>query len=50
MIIIGEKEKEKGMLAIRKHGGENLGVMKKEIFVKLISSEIEKELKKNRIN
>ncbi len=45
MIIIGEKEVEANKIAIRKHGGEDLGQMSIEEFAEIINTEIIKDLK-----
>ena len=41
IIIIGQQEKEKEMISVRKHGGEDLGVMKSEELIKMIKKEID---------
>jgi threonyl-tRNA synthetase len=45
MVILGEKEQQGEMLSIRKHGGEDLGSMSAEDFVKEIEAEVSKTLK-----
>ncbi|WP_224491634.1 threonine--tRNA ligase [Robertkochia flava] len=45
MIIVGENEEKEGTIAVRKHGGEDLGSIKMEEFVNLINSEISRTLK-----
>ena len=45
MVILGEKEQQGEMLSIRKHGGEDLGSMSTENFVKEIEVEVSKTLK-----
>ncbi len=44
LLVVGEKEMESGCVAVRKQGGENLGVMKVEEFVALINEKIKQEL------
>ncbi|MCE5347604.1 MAG: threonine--tRNA ligase [Bacteroidales bacterium] len=44
LLIIGEKEIEKGTIAVRKQGEGDKGSMKIEEFVSFINSEIKKEL------
>ena len=44
LLVVGEKEMESGSVAVRKQGGENLGVMKVEEFVSLINEKIREEL------
>jgi len=41
IIIVGEEEVKKEVITVRKHGGEDLGSMKIEIFKKLIKKEID---------
>ncbi len=45
MIIIGEKEIEADKIAVRKHGGEDLGQMTVEEFAQIINTEINRDLK-----
>jgi threonyl-tRNA synthetase len=40
MIIIGESEEKENCISLRKHGGENLGKMSVEDFVKIINNSI----------
>jgi threonyl-tRNA synthetase len=44
MLVIGEKEVNEGKIAIRKHGGEDLGSMLVEDFIQYFESEIAKQL------
>jgi threonyl-tRNA synthetase len=44
MIIIGENEEKKDCIAVRKHGGEDLGQMSVNDFIKLINTSINKIL------
>ena len=44
MLVIGEKEVNEGKIAIRKHGGEDLGSMLVEHFIQYFESEIAKQL------
>ncbi|MBL7928486.1 MAG: threonine--tRNA ligase [Bacteroidia bacterium] len=46
MLIVGEKEKETGSVAVRKHGEGDKGNMSKSDFLKMIKSEIEDQLNK----
>lgn len=46
MLIVGEKEKETGSVAVRKHGEGDKGTMSKGDFLKMIKSEIENQLNK----
>jgi threonyl-tRNA synthetase len=41
MLIVGEKEKNEHTVSVRKHGGEDLGSMKIEEFIKIINEEID---------
>ena len=41
MLIVGEKEASEGTASVRKHGGEDLGSLKLEDFVQLITKEVE---------
>ena len=41
IIIIGQQEKEKEIISVRKHGGEDLGLMKSEELIKMIKKEID---------
>jgi threonyl-tRNA synthetase len=40
MIIIGESEEKENCISLRKHGGEDLGKMSVEDFVKIINNSI----------
>ncbi|MBR2134918.1 MAG: threonine--tRNA ligase, partial [Bacteroidales bacterium] len=44
LLVVGEKEMESGCVAVRKQGGENLGVMKVEDFASMINEKIREEL------
>lgn len=46
MLIVGEKEKETGSVAVRKHGEGDKGNMSKSDFLKMIKSEMEDQLNK----
>jgi threonyl-tRNA synthetase len=46
MLIVGEKEKETGSVAVRKHGEGDKGTMSRSDFLKMIKSEIEDQLNK----
>ncbi len=39
MLIVGEKEADSGEVSVRRHGGEDLGSMKKEAFAEHIKLE-----------
>lgn len=43
MLIFGEKESESGTVSVRKHGGEDLGVMKHEEFIDLVQKEVSEQ-------
>ncbi|WP_242086607.1 threonine--tRNA ligase [Aestuariivivens sediminis] len=45
MLIIGEQEENQGKVTVRKHGGEDLGMMVIEDFAAIIEEEIGKTLK-----
>lgn len=45
MIIIGENEEAENKITVRQHGGEDLGMINVESFVKIIETEINKTLK-----
>ncbi|WP_303319085.1 threonine--tRNA ligase [Flavivirga abyssicola] len=45
MIIIGEQEEKENKITVRKHGGENLGMISIERFSEIIKEEINKTLK-----
>ncbi|UOY09337.1 threonine--tRNA ligase [Muricauda sp. SCSIO 64092] len=45
MVIVGEREVEEETIAVRRHGGEDLGSIKIDTFVNLISTEINSTLK-----
>ena len=44
ILVVGEKEEASGSVAVRKQGGENLGVMSIEDFANYISSAVKEEL------
>lgn len=46
MIIIGENEKKENMISVRKHGGEDLGMISVEEFSQIVENEVNKTLKK----
>ena len=50
MLIIGEKEKENHTVSVRRHGGENIGSMKIEQFVKIINEEIDNLINNFKLN
>jgi threonyl-tRNA synthetase len=45
MLIIGEQEQEQEKITVRKHGGEDLGMITVQEFSKIIQTEISKTLK-----
>ena len=45
MLVVGEKEEEKGSIAVRRHGGEDLGSISVEAFADLVEKEINSTLK-----
>jgi threonyl-tRNA synthetase len=47
MLIVGEKEQESGTVSVRQHGGNDLGAMSTEDFVKHITTEVNEQLNKN---
>jgi len=46
MIIIGENEENEEKITVRRHGGEDLGMISVVEFSKIVNSEIDKTLKK----
>ena len=47
IVIVGEREEKEGNITIRKHGGEDLGTMNVDQFIKLINDEIKELIKFN---
>ena len=45
MLIVGEQEEREGMITVRKHGGEDLGMISIEDFANIIKDDISKTLK-----
>ncbi len=45
MIIIGENEERENKISVRKHGGEDLGMITIEAFAEIVQTEINKTLK-----
>jgi len=45
MLIVGEEEVNKGLVTVRRHGGEDLGAIKVEDFITLVKKEIEVTVK-----
>jgi threonyl-tRNA synthetase len=45
MIVVGEQEENANQISVRKHGGESLGSMNIESFIKIINEEIKQTLK-----
>lgn len=48
MLIVGEKEEKDGTVSVRKHGGEDLGSLKLEDFIQLVTEEVETITKFNK--
>ncbi len=48
MLIVGEKEQEKGRVAIRRHGAGDVGSFPVSEFLAMFKEEAEKDLKQNR--
>jgi len=46
MIIVGENEEQENKISIRRHGGEDLGMISVDEFSKIIDTEVNKTLKK----
>ena len=45
MIIIGENEANENMISVRKHGGEDLGMISIDAFSEIVTNEVNKTLK-----
>jgi threonyl-tRNA synthetase len=45
MIIIGENEENEDMISVRKHGGEDLGMISVDKFSEIVTTEVNKTLK-----
>lgn len=45
MIIVGENEEKEGKITVRRHGGEDLGMISVEEFSEIVNTEINKSLK-----
>jgi threonyl-tRNA synthetase len=45
MIIIGENEEKEDMISVRKHGGEDLGMISINAFSEIVTKEIQQTLK-----
>jgi threonyl-tRNA synthetase len=45
MIIIGENEENEDMISVRKHGGEDLGMISVDKFSEIVTNEVNKTLK-----
>jgi threonyl-tRNA synthetase len=50
MLVVGEKEAEEGMVAVREHGKGDIGTMTIEDFAKLVQTTIDKDFKQKTIN
>ena len=46
IVVVGDKEAQNNSLAVRKHGGEDLGELSIDDFIKHINTEIDKEINK----
>ncbi len=44
MLIVGEKEAAENAVSVRKHGGEDLGSMSLEAFIKMVDAQIASEI------
>ena len=44
ILVVGEKEESQGTVAVRKHGGEDLGTLTIEDFAKMLNEEVEKQM------
>ena len=40
IIVVGQQEEEKEVISVRKHGGEDLGIMKSKDLIKIMKKEI----------
>ena len=47
IIVIGEREEKEKKITVRKHGGENIGSITTENFIKLLQNEIDELIKFN---
>jgi threonyl-tRNA synthetase len=47
MLVVGEKEEQAGQVAVRKHGGEDLGSLSIEAFAEIVNQEVKKQLNNN---
>lgn len=45
MLIVGENEEKEATVSVRKHGGESLGTLSVDTFVKIVETEIGKSIK-----
>ena len=45
MIIVGEQEEKDNTITVRQHGGEDLGTITVEDFVKIVNDRVNKSLK-----
>ncbi|MDO6597775.1 threonine--tRNA ligase [Oceanihabitans sp. 2_MG-2023] len=45
MIIVGENEEQEGKISVRKHGGEDLGMISVDAFSEIVTTEVNKTLK-----
>lgn len=46
ILVVGEKEQTEGTVAVRKHGGVDMGTMSKTDFISHLNEEIDKEINK----
>ncbi len=49
MIIVGENEEKEGKITVRRHGGEDLGMISVEEFSEIVKTEINKSLKQFKV-
>ena len=49
MIIVGENEENENKISVRKHGGEDLGMINVKDFSEIVEKEINKTLKQFKV-
>jgi threonyl-tRNA synthetase len=49
MIIVGENEEKEGQISVRKHGGEDLGMISVDAFSQIITDEIKRTKKEFKV-
>ena len=45
IIVVGEREEAENKITVRKHGGENVGSISTEDFIKMLQKEIDELIK-----